>query len=209
MARLCSTTVRESFQKTGGSCCCEPYVLVTSVDLSSARPEVEAFLYGPWQATNPKDTADIVRLVWRESFWKLDIVANPIAKPDDVIFLIALMEHFDGDQSIIRFLIKQAVIDALSTSACLAREILIARLIDDVNTVVDLANGGPNFISAVEMVLTTEEIGGLEANGCCSFLRSFCGYGGQYCLGIELINEEPYFRDLVSQQDEAFACAAE
>jgi hypothetical protein len=69
-------------------------VLVTSIDLRPARPEVEAFLYGPWQTTNPEDIADIVPLIWRESFWKLDVVTNPIAKTDDVIFLIALLGAF-------------------------------------------------------------------------------------------------------------------
>jgi hypothetical protein len=76
---------------------------VTSIDFRPPRPEVESFLYGPWQSINPEDTADSVPLVWRESFWKLDIVTNPIAKPDDVIFLIALMEHFDGDPSALRY----------------------------------------------------------------------------------------------------------
>ena len=209
MARLFSTTVTGSFQEAGGSRCCEPYVLVTSIDLRPARPDIEVFLYGPWQTTNPEDTADIVPLVWRESFWTLNIVTNPIAKADDVIFLIALMEHFDGDPSALRLMIKKTVIGALDAPAYQARETRSARLIDRVNEAVDRANGGPNFSSAIEIMLTTKEIIHIEENGSCRFVRSFGGYGGHYCLSFELFNAEFDLWNPVPQKDAAFACAAE
>jgi len=203
-----STTVTGSFQETGGSRCCEPYVLVTSIDLRSARPEVEAFLYGPWQTTNPEDTTDILPLVWRESFWKLHIVTNPIAKPDDMIFLIALMEHFDGKPSAFRLMIKKVVIDSLDAPAYETRETRTARLIDCVNREVDRANGGPNLTSAIDINLATEDILQFEKNGSRRFVRSFCGYGGRYCLCFELFKAESDLWNLVPQ-NEAFACAAE
>jgi hypothetical protein len=211
MASLFNMTVTPTgkFQKMGGARYCEPYVLVTSIDLRRARPEVEAFLYGPWPRTNLKDTAGIAPLVWRQSFWKLDITAAPIEKPDDVIFLIALMEHADGNPSALRLLVKKAVIEALDASALLTRDMRIARLTDDINRAVDFANGGPNFNSAIEIVLRTEDVTTLNIDGFCKFVRSFCGYGGDYCLSFELIKAESQLKDLVSQTDKAFACAAE
>jgi hypothetical protein len=122
---------------------CEPYLLVTSIDLRSPHPDVEAFLYGPWERATSRDTADVAPLVWRESFWRLDIIAAPIANPDDVIFLVALMEHVNGNPSAVRILVKKAVIEALGASAGMAREPRIAKLISDTNRAVDLANGGP------------------------------------------------------------------
>jgi hypothetical protein len=183
--------------------------LLTSIDLRPARPEVEAFLYGPWQTTNSENTADIVPLVWREDFWKLDIITPPIAKPDDVIFLIALMEHFDGDPSSFRLMIKKAVIGALDAPAYHARETRSARLIDRVNRAVDRANGGSNFSSTIEIMLTAADLVHIQKKDSCSFIRSFCGYGGHYCLNFELFKAEPDLWNLVSQKDDAFACAAE
>lgn len=207
MASSFNTTITGSFQETGGSRCCEPYVLVTSVDLRPARPEVEAFLYGPWRTTNPENIADSVPLIWREGFWKLDIVTDPIAQPDDVIFLVALMEHFHGDPGALRLMIKKVVIDALD--AYQARETRKARLIDHVNSAVDRANGGPNFSSAIEIKLTAEDILHIEKNGSCRFVRSFSGYGGHYCLSFELFKADSDWWNLVPQNDDAFACAAE
>jgi len=209
MANVFSTTVTGSFQETGGSRCCEPYVLVASIDLRPARPEVEAFLYGPWQPANPEDTADIVPLVWRESFWKLDTITSPIALPDDVIFLITLMEHFDGDPGALRLMIKKVVIDALDAPAYQARETRSARLIDRVNRAVDRANGGPNFSSAIEIILTTEDIIHIERKSFCRFVRSFRGYGGLYCVRFELFKAESDLWNLAPQNEDAFACAAE
>jgi hypothetical protein len=209
MANSFSTTVTGSFQQADGSRCCEPYALVTSVDLRPAQPAVEAFLYGPWQTTSPENIADIVPMIWREGFWKLDIVTDPIARPDDVIFLIALMEHFDGDPSAFRLMIKKAVIDALNAPACQAGETSSARFIDHVDRTIDRANGGPNFSSAIEIMLTTEDIIHIQKSGSCRFVQSFSGYGGHYCLSFELFKAESDLSNLVPQNDDAFACAAE
>ena len=188
---------------------CEPYVLVTSIDLRSPHPDVEAFLYGPWERATSRDTADVAPLVWRESFWRLDIIAAPIANPDDVIFLVALMEHVNGNPSAARILVKKAVIEALGASAGMAREPRIAKLISDTNRAVDLANGGPNISSAIELLLTVEDVARLDTNGTHRFVRSFAGYGGDYCLNFELIRAESDAQDLVRQDEDAFFRAAE
>lgn len=211
MTSLFGTNVTPTgpYQETCGSRFCEPYVLVTSIRLCPPRPEVEVLLYGAWQSTNPDDDADIIPLVWREDILRFDVIAAPIAKPGDVVILINLAEHFDGNPSACRRMIKKSMIEALDASTCLARETRIARLIDEIDRVVDVANGGPNFTSAVEISLTIDDTLCLETIGCCTFVRSFCGYGGQYCLAIELVRAEPDLWTLVLQQDVAFAWAAE
>ena len=196
-------------RETGGARYCEPYVLVTSIDLRPARPDVEAFLYGPWPRTGLRDTAGVVSLVWRESFWKLDISAAPIENPDDVIFLVALMEHADGNPSALRLLVKKAVMEGLDASAPLKREMRIARMTEDVNRAVDFANGGPNVSSAIAIVLTTEDVMKLHEEGFCRSVRSFCGYGGHYCLNFEFIKAEYELHNLAFQTERSFACAAE
>ena len=211
MTSLFGTNVTPTgpYQETCGSRFCEPYVLVTSIDLRPPRPEVEVLLYGAWQSTNPDDDdADISPLVWRAGVLKCDVIAAPISNPNDVVFLIALMEHFEGHRCVFWKMIKKSIVEALSASTHLARETRVARLIEEIDRSIDFANGGPNFTSAVEMHLTSDNIMRLETNGCCRFVRSFCAYGGQYCLGIELIKEFDLWT-LVPQQDEAFARAAE
>jgi hypothetical protein len=187
---------------------CKPYVLVTCIYLRPARPKVETLLYGPRQGNPSRVTAGIVPLVWQESFWKFDISAAPIAQPNDVILLIALMEHFDGNPSALTLLIEKAAIEALDASSSLARELCIARLIDSTNTSVDFANGGPNLSSATEMRLTEDDVAHLDTNGSCRLVRSFQGYGGHYCLGFELIKAGSDLRNRGPQEHEAFACAA-
>ena len=57
------------------------------------------------------------------------------------------------------------------------------------------------------MSLSVDEIMLLEAYDSCRFVRSFRGYGGQYCLGIELKGASKVWT-LVPQRHEAFAWAA-
>ena len=108
MTSLFGTNVTPTgpYQETCGSRFCEPYVLVTSIRLCPPRPEVEVLLYGAWQSTNPDDDADIIPLVWREDILRFDVIAAPIAKPGDVVILINLAEHFDGNPSACRRMIK-------------------------------------------------------------------------------------------------------
>jgi hypothetical protein len=195
-------------QETGAPDYCKPYVLVTCIDLRPARPKVETLLYGPRQGNHSRATAGMFPLVWQESFWKFDITAAPIAQPNDVILLIALMEHFDGNPGALTLLIDKATIEALDASSSLAREVRIARLIDDTNRSVDFANGGPNLSSATEMRLTEDDVVHLDTKGSCTLVRSFHGYGGHYCLGFEFIRAESDLRNRAPQEHEAFACAA-
>jgi hypothetical protein len=185
----------------------EPYVVLTSIDLRPPRAEVEVLLYGAWQSTGPDDNADIAPLIWRKGLWELDLSAPPIERPNDIVFLVALIEHFDGEPCAFKSLIRNAVIKAVDDSVHLARKTRVACLIEALDRSIDCANGGPNLTSVVEMPLSADDMMLLEARDSCRFVHSFCGYGGQYCLGIELKAASEVWT-LVPQRHEAFAWAA-
>jgi hypothetical protein len=89
----------------------------------------------------------------------------------------------------------------------MTRKTRVAYLTDTLNRSIDCANGGPNFTSVVEISLSADDIMLLEAHESCRFVCSFCGYGGQYRLGIELKAASEVWT-LVPQRHEAFAWAA-
>jgi hypothetical protein len=192
----------ECVEQSGETPAGAPYVLVAGIDMRAVWPDVEAVLYRPWKDARPAAPAGIVPLIWRDSFWRLDIVAAPIAKPDDLILLVTLVEHVDGNPCTMRTLVKEAVIDALDASTGMARKARIAKLLRSINGAVDFANGGPNFSSAIELRLTTDDAACLKSNSHCRFVVSFFGYGGEYCLALDLYNAE-------AGLNEVFALAAE
>ena len=104
----------ERFQGNCGSRFGEPYVAVTSIDLRPPRAEVEVLLFGAWQSTEPDDSADLAPLIWREGVWELDLFAPSMAHLNDVIFLVALIEHFDEDPCVFESLIKNTTINAVA-----------------------------------------------------------------------------------------------
>lgn len=206
MAASSSMTIRPAghFNAPRESRYCEPYVLVTRIHLAPSHSEVGVYLYGPWGRGSTRATADVIPLVWRESFWEMDVRTAPMAKPDDVIHLVALMEHLNGVPSAARVLVKKTIIEELAASAGTTQETRMARLIDKTNRAVDSANGGPNVTSAIGFRLQTEDKEALDTNGSRAFPLSFSGYGGHYCLRLKLSKPES-----VSRNDEAFARAAE
>lgn len=194
-------------QRTCGSRLGEPYVAVASIDLRPPRAEVEVLLYGAWQSTAPDDSADVAPLIWREGLWQLDLFAPPMAHLNDVIFLVALIEHFDEEPCVFRSIIRNTVIKAVDNSAHLARKTRVACFIDALDRSIDWTNGGPNLTSAIEMSLSADDIILLETYDSCRLVRSFYGYGGQYCLGIELKTASE-IRTFMPERQEAFAWAA-
>ena len=209
MATPFSTSVMPAgrFWGSRGSRRGEPYVVLISIDLRPPRAQVEVLLHGAWQSTGPDDNADVAPLFWREGVWELDLSAPPIERPNDIVFLVALIEHFDGEPCAFKSLIRNAVIKTVEDSSHLERKTRVACFIDTLDRSIDCANGGPNLTSAVEMSLSVDAIMLLGAYDSCRFVRSFHGYGGQYCLGIELKGASKVWT-LMPQRHEAFARAA-
>ena len=164
-------------------------------------------LYGAWQSTAPDDSADVAPLIWREGLWQLDLFAPPIAHLNELIFMVALIEHFDEEPCLFQSIIRDTVIKAVHNSAYLERKTRVAFFIDALNRSMDWANGGPNLTSAIEISLSADDIILLETYDSCRLVRSFYGYGGQYFLGIELKTASE-LRTFMPERREAFAWAA-
>ncbi|HET9664141.1 MAG TPA: hypothetical protein VFP00_07920 [Burkholderiales bacterium] len=209
MATAFSTSVVPTGRLWGsrGSRRAEPYVVLTSIDLRPPRAEVEVLLYGAWQSTDANDSADVASLIWREGIWELDLSAPPMEHPNDVVLLLALIEHFDGEPCVFKSLIRNALMEAADASLYSEHKTRVACFIDALDRSMDRANGGPNLTSAIEMSLSVDDIMLLEASDSCRLMRSFCGYGGQYCLEIELKTASEAWT-LLPQRHEACAWAA-
>jgi hypothetical protein len=135
----------------------EPYVIVAAADLKPAIPNVEAVLYGPWgdvdegsvRNTMPippgMDPDKFPFIVWRKRFWGLNGKPDEIQSNNDVLFLVGLMENDDGSAKAARGLAKQAVTASLAASIGQPRTQRVASAIADMNSILEMPTGGPNF----------------------------------------------------------------
>lgn len=202
-----SVTSAARIQRTCGYRLGGPYVAVVSIDLGPPRAKVQVLLCGAWQSSDPDDDADVAPLIWREGVWELDLIAPPMAHHHDVTVLVALIEHLDEHPFVFKSMIRDAVIKAVDDTAYLTLKARVRCFIEALDRSIDRANGGPNLTSAVELSLSVHDMVLLKTSGSYRFARSFCGYGGQYCLGIEL-KAASKARTPVLQRHEAFAPAA-
>lgn len=182
---------------------CEPYVFVARIDLRAGRPDVATFLYGPWPGGTRAAAADVIPLVRRASFWELSLPVAPPARPDEVLCLIALLEHLSGPA--LRERVGQAIREELAASAGMPQATRLARLIDRTDRAVDLANGGANLTSAIAVRLRPADLRALRCAGARRFVLSFSGYGGPYCLHLRLRKAES---ELFLPRDRALAALA-
>jgi hypothetical protein len=156
----------------------EPYVLVTAANLANTPPNVEATLYGPWgdvetgdvRSTTPippnlpASQIDAMQqfLVWRKPFWGLDNKTPAlIAKPDDVMFIVSVMEHDDGHPKATRELAKTAMLGSLVASVGMDRATRVEKAIRDVRGALAVPTGAPNFddhVGTKELRLTLTEL---------------------------------------------------
>jgi hypothetical protein len=70
-----------------------------------------------------------------QSFWGLNNDPANLSNPDDVIFVVALMENDDGNPEVLRGFVKGIVASSLQGSFSAARPGKVANLIQDVNSV--------------------------------------------------------------------------
>lgn len=173
----------------------EPYVLVTAIDLKNfPLPNVEVTKYGPWKEVDKGDTATTMPIqpgvpidslpfiVWRRLAWGPGGSPKAIAHPNDVILLMSLMEHDDGDTSATRTIVKGAVVTSLAASTSMTRSQRVSKLIADINGALEIPTGAPNFDDRVgstqEFRLSSAllDVGGGAKNK----TLTFRGDGGKY-----------------------------
>ncbi|HEY9048141.1 MAG TPA: hypothetical protein VIN08_19680 [Ohtaekwangia sp.] len=133
----------------------EPYVLVTAAKLSGVIPQLEVTLYGPWSDVDEGETHGTLVLpkqllpedtfagqVVRQPFWGLDNVnAAPIAHPDEVVFIVSVMENDGGDPHNLRSFIKLAAIASLAASSGMTRAVRVRKLINDIGGIMGTITG--------------------------------------------------------------------
>jgi len=140
----------------------EPYVLVAAINLASLPPGLEVTLYGPWSDVDsgevhgtfkipqnvPQPIIDTLKLllVLRTPFWGLDNKsAAVISKPDDVVFLAAVLEHDDGKPEAARALVKGSLAATLATGLNLQRDVLVPKLIHDMDSALAIPAEAPDI----------------------------------------------------------------
>jgi len=114
----------------------EPYALVTSVDLTTATPTFDVFLYGAFEEMDEGET----RPINGQSFWGVPS-SQPalITDRDNVIFIVTLMEQDNGSPRFFRALVKGVTTASLaSTAGSPGRSAKVAVLLRDIR---DSLNG--------------------------------------------------------------------
>jgi hypothetical protein len=156
----------------------EPYVLVTGVNLQKLPPQVEVTKYGPWSDVDQGEVKSTKVLpdgtppeviewfknlgILRVPFWGLDNESPKIiSDPDDVIFIVSVMENDDGSPKAARELVKAAAVATLASSVGMDRDNKVKKLIADIKSVLAMPTGAPNFddhIGTKELRLTAKDL---------------------------------------------------
>lgn len=174
----------------------EPYVTVSTVGLTTppqgppiptgARTVlhvIEAPMFGGGRPSfgTPGDEF--------ESCWGLDGLPHNLTNPDDVIFLVSLMEHDSGDPGLCRGAVQSAVGASLAATATAQRPGKVVALIDAIDTARRLPTGGVDFddpIDAVkELRFSAQQLQEAAAGGTVRRSLDFEGGSGRYTLEFE------------------------
>jgi uncharacterized protein with LGFP repeats len=171
----------------------EPYVLVTTVDLSSRIPAFDVVRYGPWDDVDAGETHFAPGI--SQSFWGLNGAAAPFANPDQSVFVVSLMENDDASAEAKRGVVKGGVAASVAGSLALSRPDKVAKLLGDINAAMELPTGGPNFDELIggpqELRFSADELGWAEAGGDAVREMAFAGDGGRYTLWFVATNPLP------------------
>ncbi|GAB3017780.1 LGFP repeat-containing protein [Spirosoma pulveris] len=196
-AYLSSIHCHEETDEAGAD---EPYLLVTTVNLASSVsvagfpvpiPAYEVFLYGPFGDVDKGETHPGPGIA--QPFWGLDRAPAPLADPEQVLFVVALMENDDGSPGNLRGIVKGIVAGSVLSSLSLSRVDKVAALIRDVNSAIATPTGAPNFDDTVgmpqELRFSGDELRQAESGLVVSKSLVFAGDGGRYTLNFEAVNE--------------------
>jgi hypothetical protein len=126
-------------------------------------------------------------IVWRQPCWGLNGKAAAINHPDDVIMLVSVMEHDDGNTGAARTVVKSAAIATMAGSMGMSRADRVTKLKRDIDGALDLPTGAPNFDDRVGTKELRLDAALLQVgNGAKEKKIEFAGDGGQYRVRFEL-----------------------
>jgi hypothetical protein len=182
----------------------EPYVLVVTVNLASTInvagfpvpvPAFEVFRYGPFDDMDEDETHAAPGI--SQSFWGVNGQPADLTDPDQVIFIVAVMENDNGDPEALRGIVKGEVGSSVLGSLAAPRAEKVTALLNDVNSALGTPTGAPNFDDQVgfpqELRFSNEELATLAEPGQ-TVIKTlhFNGDGGQYRLAFEGKNPETW-----------------
>lgn len=150
----------------------EIYLIAVAVDLTNNPiPAVRAVLTGTWGDVDTGEFHPAIQVPpgtptsTVDALDKLGVVARPIwplagefatiAHPDDVILLVACMEHDDGDPEAARVIVQTAAVASLAGASGAPRDVLVANLRHDVDSALQAPTGLPDLDNQVG---TTKEL---------------------------------------------------
>ena len=161
----------------------EPYLLIASFDMRLAvnlgivgvtMPGINVVKIGPWSGVGSNDIGYASHLVVhnRPAFWNLSGQGSPIAHPQDVIFLVALLEHDGSSPDTIRGVVRTDLLAARVTNTQLAYTAYVTNMLSNMTGTIEtsrLIPGQPslNFddlIGGVQhLSMTTGDLATLHA----------------------------------------------
>lgn len=144
----------------------EIYLIVVAVDLTqSPVPGVRAVKTGVWGNLDtgefhsavqlppgtPESTIDSLSAftVVARPIWPLAGEFDLISRPDDVIFLVACMEHDDGDSESARVIAQTAAVASIGGSLGAPRATIAQNLRRDIDSALRTPTGFPDFDNPV------------------------------------------------------------
>ncbi len=182
----------------------EPYVIVTAVNLASSInvagfpvpiPAFEVVKYGPFGDVDEGEKHYAPGT--SQSFWGVSGGPTELDNPDQVIFVVALMENDDGDSEAMRGIVKGIVGGSVLGSLSLSRTDKIQALIRDIGSALGTPTGALNFDDKVgppqELSFSREELALAKRGGLVSKTLFTRGDGGHYNMTFEAVNEYGLF----------------
>lgn len=180
----------------------EPYLFVITVNLAATLdvegfpvplPAFEVVRYGPFEDVDKDETHFAPGI--DQSFWGVNGASTSLVNPDDVIFIVALMENDELNPDTLRTLVKGAVGASLLGSLALERPDKVAALIRDVNSALASPIAASPLDDKVgdpqELRFSQEELVQAESGQIVSKSLVFAGDDGQYTLVFEARNPRP------------------
>ncbi len=142
----------------------EPYLLIAAFDMLNVvnagivgvkLPTVNVVKIGPWQGVKHYETyyPSALPVASRKPFWDLDHEARHIAHPQDVLFIVALMENDRGSPDIVRGVVRDNLLASRINNTNRAYDAYATTMISNMGAAIDLSRG---------VVLRDDVIGGVR-----------------------------------------------
>ncbi len=161
----------------------EPYLIIAAFDMTNAinlgvvgvtLPSINVVKIGPWSGVGPGVTrnASVLTAQNRPAFWNLSGQGSPIASPQDVIFLVACMEHDGSSPDNIRGVVRTELLAARINNTNLAYSGYVTNMISNMTGTIEtgrLVPGQPTlnfddlFDDVKQLTLTTNDLADLNS----------------------------------------------